>query len=479
MKNSRVIIFFIVYNLITHLPFLNLPPVGSHVWRQCNTLAMSRNFAEEGMHILESRIDRRNETNGITGSHFPLYEWGLGAIYRLTGEHYWVHRIYSLIIFSFACVAFYWIVVLLGHTGKTAIFAGALLSSIPQLYYDSINAMPDNLALSLSLWSSYYILKNTEKPNNSNWFKALILFSLGGMIKFQYLILPLSFLIHQSARVKSYHRTGIFIVLGLVPVLMWYSYAKRLTDLNNLREYGLWIKPIELSRMIQTIGQNVLSDIPELIIGWPLAFSILLIGIRYRKSLHQIRHMYLFGSILILFMGFYGLAIERMGQHPYYFISVIPLFPLLIVEMVSIGRIKTYLLISICFANQVWAFLRIIPSRWQANHYQISETFANPAYLRELKSMIPKSERYIVGPDLSGCIYFYFTSTKGYSFANVMELEEIKHVESGENALDIMAKNGAKILIGNRENTLETFMNTQDKWVLDTSYREFSIWRHP
>ena len=98
MKYLKVLLVYFAVNCLVHLPFLNLPPSGSHVWRQCNTLGMARNFAEESMAITEPRIDRRNESNGITGSHFPLFEWQLAGLYKIVGEHYIVARLYSALI---------------------------------------------------------------------------------------------------------------------------------------------------------------------------------------------------------------------------------------------------------------------------------------------------------------------------------------------------------------------------------------------
>jgi hypothetical protein len=42
-----------------------------------NALAVARNFHEESSNILEPRVYRCGEENGITGMHFPAYEWAL------------------------------------------------------------------------------------------------------------------------------------------------------------------------------------------------------------------------------------------------------------------------------------------------------------------------------------------------------------------------------------------------------------------
>lgn len=129
MKNF---LLFLSLNLLLHLPFLSLPPSGTHAWRQCNTMAMSRNFAEEGMDLTQPKIDRRNETNGITGSHFPLYEWCLAALSKVFGFSDTLARVFSLLIFTFGMLAFYQLLLLFNVPSFLAQGGAFLLLSIPR-----------------------------------------------------------------------------------------------------------------------------------------------------------------------------------------------------------------------------------------------------------------------------------------------------------------------------------------------------------
>jgi hypothetical protein len=86
-------------NLFLHLPFMNLPPQSIHVWRQCSTLAVARNFYEEDMNILKPRLDDRMDRDGVTGMQFPSYEYLVALGYELFGEHNWVYRSVSFPIY--------------------------------------------------------------------------------------------------------------------------------------------------------------------------------------------------------------------------------------------------------------------------------------------------------------------------------------------------------------------------------------------
>lgn len=78
MKGQKQILLGIgialLLSLALHLPFINKPPYGQHVWRQTFTLAMAENFYEESMNIFTPRVNQRFDGDGITGAQFPLYE---------------------------------------------------------------------------------------------------------------------------------------------------------------------------------------------------------------------------------------------------------------------------------------------------------------------------------------------------------------------------------------------------------------------
>ena len=58
-KRWHFILVLILMQILSHFTYLKLPAVGNHVWRQCNTLAVARNYYQEDMNILYPRIDKR------------------------------------------------------------------------------------------------------------------------------------------------------------------------------------------------------------------------------------------------------------------------------------------------------------------------------------------------------------------------------------------------------------------------------------
>lgn len=475
MKYLKVLLVFFTFNCLVHLPFLHLPPSGSHVWRQCNTLGMTRNFAEESMNILEPRIDRRNETNGITGSHFPLFEWQLAGIYKISGEHYIVARLYSALIFSLAMLGMYALLLQLGIGIPLAIAGGFGLLSIPQLYYDSINAMPDIYALALAILAAVSIVLDSKDRQLKYSLSAVILATLGGLIKFQFLIIPFAFFSFYQRDRSHFIRMSIMAVAIVAPVVVWYRHAIALTQLNNLKEFGLWIKPISGAQKWLTIQSNLVSDLPELLLGYPLLLG-LVITIIYRKF--TFKRTPLFYSLLLWALGFtvfYIVAIERMQHHSYYFMALLPMFIIVLAKGLSghaKANVSMYLIVAL---NMVWAGLRIIPSRWVESKRQIPHEFTEASTLEKIRACIPKGSKCLVGPDKSGCIYFYFTDTEGYSFEDPQELLSVK---AEGPLMDIIYQSGVRYVICDHTEAMEAVMKHLPEWREYRAIGAFKIWTH-
>src|SRR5690606_37619106 len=270
---------------------------------------------------------------------FPLYEWGLAGLYKVFGERDFLHRIYSILIFTLGMFAFFLFNLNLKTDRKIAIGSGLLLLSVPQLYYDSLNAMPDILALSLSLFSAYFFSQYSRGFNLGHVIPAILMGGVAGMIKFQFLIIPFACLILVTGSFKHFIRFTIAGLLCCLPVFIWYQYALKMMQLNHLPEFGLWIKPISLSEKLETIKWNLISDIPEMLIGWPLLLYIFYQLLKNKQRL-DFKSKWIFIAGILGFIVFYFIAIERMGKHSYYFIALVPFLVFLAVQLSNALHLK-------------------------------------------------------------------------------------------------------------------------------------------
>ena len=71
---------------------IQAPILGIHSWRQADTAAMARNFAEQGMNLLLPQIDWGGAGSGVVEAEFPLYPYAVALLYRLFGVQEWLAR---------------------------------------------------------------------------------------------------------------------------------------------------------------------------------------------------------------------------------------------------------------------------------------------------------------------------------------------------------------------------------------------------
>jgi hypothetical protein len=82
-------IAMVLLSLGMHWQHLRKDLISIHVWRQTQTQATVRAFYEEDMHILHPRRDERGDGEGLFLMEFPLMQWTVAAIWKVTGPQLW------------------------------------------------------------------------------------------------------------------------------------------------------------------------------------------------------------------------------------------------------------------------------------------------------------------------------------------------------------------------------------------------------
>lgn len=458
-KSKYCLFLAVAVNFLLHLPFMNEPPQSVHTWRQCNTLAMARNFYQEEMNILHPRVDNRGNTPGITGSHFPAYEYILASLYQLFGEEFWVHRYLSFIIFLFGGCGLY---LLFRH-----LFAEEIISRIafiaylfsPELFYHQINALPDILALSASIWGFYLFILwfDFEKPFSAKaWFfiiTATFFTTLAGLTKLQYLAIGFPIAVYFLLRYRKLNLTqwitsGVYAGISVIMPVYWYLHAAEMIKKTGLADFGLEFRPeTNLSKAFDILSKNIYSWLPETILNFA-SFTLLLIGVYYIFKKKAFSHKW-FAPFLIYalaLIAYHLIELKQMEHHGYY---MMPYYPVLLV-LVGYGALILYrkkltaLLILLIVAQPVLAAYRILPARWmkkKKGYYP--EVLYSKDTRNHFANLVPDSALCIVGPDESRCIMFYLIKKKGFGFGNQAELfEEVE----GQPKIERMIEKGAKYI---------------------------------
>lgn len=481
LSGPKIILFAFIISTLTHLPFLNLGPRSVHVWRQSNTLAVAKNFYTEKMDILNPRVDRRLNTNGVTGMQFPSYEYLVAIGYKIVGFHNWVHRIISLIISFWGALGMYFLAKYLIRNEIAAGFSALAYTFSPDLYYFGFSALPDILALACSIWGLYYFLTWFQIPTNistntntdkqlaitnyqsaTRYLLALIFITIAGLTKLQFLaigffIAPLIFIYADVAKKKIPHLIILGVTTCLIP-LLWYKRSVELIKSSGLADFGITFRPeSSFNKGINTILQNIISDLPDLLLNYAsfivFFYSIFLF---FQKKFWKSKWFIPMLSYSLALICYHIIELAQMDVHSYYMMPYFPILFLMIaygIANINLTKKSNYLFVLfLIFTSPILASVRIIPSRWINSNPGIPIELYNEKSRLEIINSIEQNNLCIIGPDVSGCIYFYHLNQKGFGFDNVKDLNLVK---SNRTLLEEYVEMGATYLISNDENIME------------------------
>ena len=436
IKPSRFLAVLLILHLCSHLPYMKLPAVGNHVWRQCNTLAVARNYYEEDMDLLAPRIDKRYNTPGVTGPQFPAYDWTLAGLYKTTGFSESTHRWLSWVFMAFAIAGMYFLT--LGYTRQkfAAGIAASFIAFVPELYFHSINALPDILSLAAMLWGWHLGRKWLATNNWVYCLFAAILLALAGMVKMQFLVagvaIGIEFILIKNKKPVLWVQAIILAAVAIIPTLWWYWYAAKLVQLYGLHEFVHAMRHARnLTEGLQILAKNAFSDFPEVMTGYGFLLFVLLGFWAGRNTIKKYPYLWGYAFACVLF---YVLVQYQFLHHGYYAIIFFPALALLVARGAIFVRDSRYsAVIFLLILTPVWAWARMASSNWTERNYKIPLAFTKAEDRAQFVKLSDTSVRWIVGPDVSGCVYFYYLHAKGYPWTDTAETADmfVKYVRMG------------------------------------------------
>jgi len=438
-----------------HLAFINLPPCGNHLWRQSNSLALTRNFFEENMSIWLPRVDKRWEFSGVTGTNFPLYEWILAVLYKIFGFSHTLHRIYALAISIASFMAIYRLFKLPNETTGRIVAFVFLFN--PLIFYYGFSAMPDMLAILLIILANIQLYHLFQRITWQAFIMAFLFASLGLMIKYSFVLwLTIPFLLQANKITpNSFLKISSPILLALIPTYAWYRYATFLTaNSGGLAEFIFTPRLLQKELLFDFFEKTVLSTAPELFFGFPLLVLIIWMLIKYPWYKHW---NWIKTASVILFITYIIAASSNLLNHDYYLLPLLAPVLLLVSKLqilcfqnkVTITKMMFKTIFILLILMPIWAFFRTAPANW------IGEDPEKFAIERQKISKInTANKRVICGVDETGCYLFYMLHQKGFPYYFKNELftpREGKTVVYIKEAIN----NGAAFLVTNQVSDLD------------------------
>jgi len=437
-----------------------------------------------------------DKTSGRTAGEFPILYFIVGIIWKFFGESYLSYRLFYLLILFAGLFAFYKSLDILLKNKFWAITISLLLFTSPVYVVYGISFLTDAPAFSFVLIAIYFLLQYNRKKIIKLFFFSMAFFALAGLIKVSSLIafIFLFFiLILESFSVKSLGKQKLFhcnkhewigFISVFIIIISWYYYAHFYNTLHGFKYTFNNIWPIWLTETYNSeeLRHYIKKFTTYVFFSRPVIISLLSIGfinIFLWKKIPVLAYL----SNIIIVLGstiYFILWTPLMGNHDYYFISLLILFVGILIPFIWFIKtnypnifkgyiIKIFLGIFL-FYNFIYC-LNVVKLKTLAqegnfnivgNHefvsfmrWSNSEVSYNwkrfesmKPYIRQIG--IKEEDKVISLPDKSFNISLYLVAQKGWSdFANYNKTKDIEK----------LIQKGAKYLfISNQETLKEEYL---------------------
>ena len=151
-RPRRTLWLLLALQILAHIPFLHLPPVGQHGWRQVMGHSFAENFAREDMHPLypRSRVRVAADDTGVIYPELPLVSWLIGATWKLKGSMEHTSARLVCLLFTGGLIFFTWhLARRLGYGTGVALLSAWFVAWSPYFVFYSVTPVPDLPAMTV------------------------------------------------------------------------------------------------------------------------------------------------------------------------------------------------------------------------------------------------------------------------------------------------------------------------------------------
>jgi 4-amino-4-deoxy-L-arabinose transferase-like glycosyltransferase len=374
LQKNIVLLSIALISFLMHYNHFSKDLISIHAWRQTYTQTTINNFYEEDMSILNPRKNDRGNTDGVYRMEFPLMQWIVASVYKITGNHIVVSRIIMFLIGMLSVAGIYCLLKNLFNNLNLAIIGAWAFNFSPSFYYYTINPMPDNLALCCSIWGLALFFSWIKNNNIYHLFISGILLSIGTLCKLPfitfYMVPIVYFPLHFSKnKLNKKQLSESISVLGFILApLSWYLYVIPGWKGNPIVK-GMFDNSESAGNLVNYLLHNTISTLPELLLNYgslPFFFSGFYFLFK-NKKLNNTKFYMLLG--LCLSTVFYYLfelnAIARV--HDYY---LFPFYPILFIivaygayNMITHSQTLKYITFMLLLLLPFTCYLRM-KDRW-------------------------------------------------------------------------------------------------------------------
>lgn len=428
-KHYRWILFLAIplLGLFMHIHIFNLDLQGIHAWRQCETASNVLRFANEDMDIFQPHVYSLEWENGLKRMEFPIMQWVMAVVTKITGNPILSMRLVSWVIGIFSVWGMFFIVFrLFGNTSLALVVAWAFHFS-PVFFYYTLNPLPDNLALMASIWCLAWFIRFYRQGAWKWLVLSAAMAGLAGLAKLPFVLVlavPVGTLgidwLRSRLRAWRPFILGVMpFAVGMLPAVLWYAAVIPTWHGNGIVKGILESKAEDLPELWGIFSHNLVSTLPELLLNYA-AVPMFLLGLVlvWRKSHLESRLFWPFWVMALGTIAYFIFEMNMIGKaHDYYLFPFLPGLFLLVafgarylLEMK--GSWAKWALCAMLLAMPFTAAIRTYP-RWQKTGF----TTDLLTYKHQLQGLVPADAKVVAGHDLSPHIFLYHLQKMGWNLS--------------------------------------------------------------
>jgi len=422
-----ILISIVLISTAMHFKHFSKDLMSIHVWRQTQTQSTIINFYEEDMNILNPRRNDRGDSDGIFRMEFPIMQWLVATQYKIFGNHLIITRLFMFLIGFLTILGIYKLLDALFHNPIISIIGAWAFNFSPSFYYYTINPMPDNFALSSSVWGLALFFVWYNKKKTIYLIFCSLLLSIGALSKLPfiiYYIVPVVYFIDlfikHGLRRKYIFQALIAISFSIFPIIWYLSVIPHWH--GNVIVKGMLDNNESLVKLLDFYQHNLISTLPELLVGYgSLVFFLAGFFFLFRNKAYQNPKFLLLLSLGILAILYYLFEANAIAKtHDYYLFPFYPLLYILIgygaFNLYTSGKkFNRYLTYALILVTPITCYLRM-KGRWNPDSPGFNKDLL--IYKTELQNAVPKDALVVSGNDISHFIFFYYIDKKGWGFDN-------------------------------------------------------------
>ncbi len=418
--------------LVLRLYKINAPLTDHHSWRQVDTAAVARNFAQSGFDLLHPKYDDlsniqsgKYNPQGYRFVEFPIYN----AMFALFFKYLPIFslEIYGRLITIFFSLALIFIIyyLVLKEEGRIAAFFSSLIfSTMPFFVFYSRVILPEMTALSFSFLSILFLYlyskngKRTLFLSNIYYLMSIVFFSSSLLVKPTtiFYFFPLIYIFYKKFGLNLFKKLSFYFyfLLSLAPLVLWRFWMMKFPEGIPVSEWlffqvntyqgreNIFFRPA-FFRWI--FGERIL----DLILGGYLVIFFIVGLLKKPKSTYLF--FWIAISSLIYLLTFQGGNV----QHDYYQILILPALAIFsgigISFFLTEKKVFINLFLNALFIIALLAFSLFFSFYKIRDYYSYNTDLVNMAKI--IKTLTPP-EAKIVTDTTGDTTLLYLAERRGY-----------------------------------------------------------------